>query len=99
MVGRGVAARWFGKIAMVLSTTALIDFLTIIRILSCSLAGEWQENAAPTLLPWDQHPEIFTTLAQLCALGSKFYPQRYPQGSTGSGGGSVCADQHASVER
>jgi hypothetical protein len=39
-----------------------------------------EENAAKTLLPWDQDWEISTTLDKLCALGSKFYPQRYPQG-------------------
>jgi hypothetical protein len=90
-----VAARWSGKI---LPTDALIDFLTIVEILSRALPGEWQENAARTLLPRDQHSKIFTTLAQFCALGSKFYPQGIHRGSTASGGGAVGANQNASAE-
>jgi len=42
-----------------------VDFLAIIEILSGLLHGEWQENAAETLLPRDQNPTIFTTLTQL----------------------------------
>jgi hypothetical protein len=57
-----VAAEWFGKI---LSTDALTDFLTVVEILSRALPGEWQQNAAKTLLPRDQHSKIFTALAQL----------------------------------
>ena len=32
------------------------------------------------MLPGDQYPAIFTALAQLCVIGSKIYPQGYPQG-------------------
>jgi hypothetical protein len=71
------------------------DFLTIIEILSRSLAGWWQENAAETLLPRDQHSEISATLAKLCALGSNIYPQ----GLRRAGGGAVCANQIALAER
>jgi hypothetical protein len=61
-----------------------------LEILSRCLAGDWQGKAAETLLPRDQDSEIFGTLAQLCALGSKIYPQGFNR--------SVGANQNTSAE-
>jgi hypothetical protein len=94
-----VAARWFRKIAMILSRYGLVYFLTIIEILSRSLAGEWQEKAAETLLPGDQVGDFRDLRAKLCALGSNIYPQGYPQSLHKAGGGAVCANQIASAAR
>ena len=49
MLSRGVAARWFGKIAMLLWTLNLRGILTIVEIPFLILAGEWQEKAAETV--------------------------------------------------
>jgi len=38
--------RWFRKIAMILSRYGFVYFLTIIEMLSRSLAGEWQEKSS-----------------------------------------------------